>query len=119
MRMFVCRLFVMAGIVVAALGWSTRDAAAQYRPPSKPAPGEDYHVEAALAWWNADPSILVSSESLGIPGDDIDLINDLSVLSHKLRKLDIVLRPAKKHRFRFEYLPISYSADTVIKRSIV
>jgi len=119
MRMSVCRLFVMAGIVVVALGWSSRDAAAQYRPPAKPAIGEDYHIEASFAWWNAEPSILVSSESLGIPGDDIDLIDDLSILKHKLRKLDIVLRPGKKHRFRFEYLPISYSADTVIKRTFV
>jgi len=119
MRMSVCRLFVLAGIVVVVLGWSARDAAAQYRPPAKPAIGEDYHIEGSLAWWNADPSILVSSESLGIPGDDIDLIEDLSVIKHKLRKLDIVLRPGKKHRFRFEYLPISYSADTVIKRTFV
>lgn len=119
MRMSVCRLLVLAGIVVATLGWSSRDAAAQYRPPAKPAIGEDYHIEGSLAWWNADPSLLISSESLGIPGDDIDLIEDLSIFKHKLRKLDIVLRPAKKHRFRFEYLPISYTADTVIQRSFV
>ena len=119
MRMSICRLLVTVGVVVVALGWSSREAAAQYRPPAKPVAGENYHIEASFAGWNAEPSLLINSESLGILGDNIDLVEDLSIIKHKLRKLDIVLRPGKKHRFRFEYLPISYSADTVIKRTFV
>ncbi|MEO8678222.1 MAG: hypothetical protein ABI665_04200 [Vicinamibacterales bacterium] len=119
MRRSARRSFVIAGLVALAWAWSSTDAAAQYRPPAKAPAGEDYHIEGSLAWWNADPSLLISSEALGIPGDNVDLIKDLSIVSHKLRKLDLVLRPAKKHRFRFEYLPISYSADTVILRSFV
>ena len=30
-----------------------------------------------------------------------------------------MLRPAKKHRFRFQYLPISYEADAPVRRSFV
>ena len=119
MRMSACRVFVIVGLVVAAVGWSSLDASAQYRPPSKAPAGETYHIEAALSWWNADPSLLVSSESLGIPGDNIDLIKDLSIVSHRLRKFDLVLRPAKKHRFRYQFLPISYAADTVLSRTFV
>ena len=30
-----------------------------------------------------------------------------------------MLRPAKKHKFRFEYTPIKYQAETVLQRDIV
>jgi hypothetical protein len=107
------------GVVVAVLAWSPLAADAQYRSQSRPTAGEEYHVEFSYAWWNAEPSLLVSSESLGIPGDDIDLVKDLSIAKQKLRRLNLVLRPAKKHRFRFEYLPMTYSADTVLQRRFV
>ena len=54
------------------------------------------------------PDLIVSSESLGIPGDDVDLVNDLGILEKRLRELRLVLRPATKHKFRFNYLPIKY-----------
>ena len=30
-----------------------------------------------------------------------------------------MLRPAKKHKFRFEYTPIKYQAETVLNRDII
>ena len=40
-------------------------------------------------------------------------------MKKRLGKFDLVLRPAKKHRFRFQYLPISYSADATVQREFV
>ena len=78
---------------------------------AKPAPGENYHIEASLGWWNADPSLLVSSESLGIPGDDIDLINDLSVISHKLAQAGPGAAAGQEAP-----LPLRVPADQLLRR---
>lgn len=94
-------------------------AAAQYRPPSDPPSGEDYHVELALALWRPTPVFIISSESLGILGTDVDLVNDLGIENKSLRELRVVLRPARKHKFRLNYLPMQYAADTVIQREFV
>jgi hypothetical protein len=94
-------------------------AAAQFSPPPEPAVGENYHVEVSYGWWNADPSLIVNSESLGIPGTDVDLVEDLGVEQKQLGKLNVVLRPATKHKFRFEYLPIRYEAEATVNREFI
>lgn len=92
-------------------------AAAQFDPPSRSGSiGDRYHIEGSAAFWNADPTLIVSSESLGIPGDNIDLVNDLGIAQKRLRDLRLVLRPASKHKFRFSYLPIAYVAEAVVQR---
>jgi hypothetical protein len=100
------------GLAVVVLVAGTAPAVAQYSPPASPAVGEDYHFEIAYSFWNADPSLLVSSESLGIPGTDIDLVQDLGIESEQMRRLNIVLRPAQKHKFRFEYTPVTYETES-------
>lgn len=100
------------GLTVVFLTAVTTPAAAQYSPPAAPAVGEDYHFEIAYSFWSADPSLLISSESLGIPGTDIDLVDDLGIESEQMRRLNIVLRPAQKHKFRFEYTPVTYETDS-------
>ncbi|HYE88848.1 MAG TPA: hypothetical protein VEA16_20960 [Vicinamibacterales bacterium] len=87
-------------------------ASAQYRPlTSGPGIAEDYHIEASYNWWNAQPTLIVSSESLGILGSDVDLISDLGIEKHRLGKFDLVLKPGKKHRLKYQRLPIRYSTD--------
>ena len=121
MRMSVCRVYSLVCLVSIGVVALAADAHAQYRPPPSAGgvPGEDYHIELAYGWWNAAPSLIVNSESLNILGTDVDLISDLGIEQHKLGKLDLVLRPAKKHRFRFQRLPIHYEADSVVNRSFV
>ena len=57
------------------------------------------------------PDLFVNSESLDILGSDIDLINDLGIEQHQLGKFDLVLKPAKKHRLKYQHLPIKYETD--------
>ena len=114
MKKTVIRLYVCVfGFLLGVLGASP--AFAQYRPAmtfnGSEAVGEDYHIEAAYSWWNAEPSLIVNSESLGIIGTDIDLIADLGIEKHKLGTFDLVLRPARKHRFKYQRLPIKYTTD--------
>jgi len=119
MRMSVCRVSVMLCLGALPLLGLAADASAQYRRPATEAVGEQYHIEAAYGWWNAEPSLIVNSESLDILGTDVDLVNDLGIEQKKLGKFNLVLRPGRKHRFRFERLPIHYEADTVVSRSFV
>ena len=112
MNKCVLRLYVCLSILLGVAG-APSTASAQYRPyaATGEAVGEDYHFEVAYAWWNAEPELIVNSEALGIIGTDIDLIGDLGIQKKRLGMFDVVLRPAKKHRFRFQRTPIKYETD--------
>ena len=110
MRMSVCRVYVSR----VSSCWDCCTSATRGAVSPGAAEGgiaEDYHIEAAYGWWNAKPELIVNSESLGILGTDIDLINDLGIEKHRLGKFDLVLKPAKKHRFKYQRLPIKYETD--------
>lgn len=97
---------------------------AQYaaRGLSDRATGENYHVEVGGFFWNPSPTIGISSESLPIVGQTpsrIDFVEDLGIEKQRFKQLKIVLRPATKHKFRFEYTPISYSAEGPIRRNVI
>jgi hypothetical protein len=103
----------------AALG-AASPAAAQYGPRvSNRATGENYHVEAGIVFWDPTPDIDIASEALGQIGDSIDFVNDLGIEKSTFRQFKITVRPATKHKFRFEYTPIRYSADHTITRTFV
>ena len=120
MRMSASRLYLVFALTAAVVAWTPADAVAQYRPPSSPVVGEDYHVEIGLGFWNPEPSLIVNSEALGILGTDVDLVADLGIAKKRLRKFDLVLRPGRKHRFRFQYIPIHYIVDeNQVKRQFV
>src|SRR5688500_6816145 len=104
---------VLALAIVAACA---ARADAQFRPPTAAAIGEKYHVEASYLFWNPTPELIISSESLGIAGDDVNLITDLGIEKKRFRELRVVLRPARKHKFRFNYTPIKYEAQAPVAR---
>ena len=105
-------LLVLA--TAAVLGSSTT-AEAQLRR-SDPATGENYNVEVAYGWWRPSPDIEVSSESLGIPGTLIDFVDDFGYEKKRLREFRVVLRPARKHKFRLDYVPIKYEVEGAVLR---
>jgi hypothetical protein len=101
-------------------------AAAQYRPLPTSSygsagnpKGEPYHIEFGFNAWNPEPNITIESESLGIPGTDINAKADLGIARTWTYGLDLVLRPAKKHKFRFNYIPQKYDADTTLTGEII
>ncbi len=118
MSLFVCRRVRFAAAVWATVAVWAMPATAQVQP-SGPIVGERYNVEAAFALWSAEPTLIVASESLGIPGDDIDLGSDLGIEKKRLSELRVVLRPAPKHKFRIHYLPIKYDVESTVQREFV
>jgi hypothetical protein len=111
---------VAIGVFLSAL-IAAVPASAQYgvRAGSDRAIGEDYHVEIGGYLWPPTPTVLIRSESLGILGDQIDFVDDLGIEKGTFRQLKVVLRPARKHKFRFEYTPVRFDAEGVINRDVV
>ncbi|MBA2302344.1 MAG: hypothetical protein H0W08_06875 [Acidobacteria bacterium] len=98
-------------------------AQAQYavRGSSNRATGENYRIEIGGYLWNPSPDISIASESLpGILGDRIDFVEDLGLEKKTFKQLRVVLRPGKKHKFRFEYTPIKYEQpEGQLRRNVV
>jgi hypothetical protein len=109
-----------AVLAVAACVFFAVPAEAQFSAGSnRAAVGDRYNIEASAAWWNPEPEAIISSESLDIPGSDIDLSRDLGIEKKRIADLRVVLRPATKHKFRFNYVPLKYSAESVVQREFV
>lgn len=86
---------------------------------SDPATGETYRVEVGGYLWNPTPTLLITSESLGIIGDQVDFVEDFAMERSTFRQLKVVLRPARKHKLRFEYTPIRYENEALLQRNII
>jgi hypothetical protein len=107
---------------LAAGAWPAEAQYARYSPAPETAIGESYHIELAYGLWNPSPDVQISSGSLSIPGggSTIDLVNDLGIQQKKLGEFRLVLKPARKHKFRIGYTPIKYSVDdAILHRDIV
>jgi hypothetical protein len=81
--------------------------------------GEEYHVELSGSFWRPTVSGIFASEQFGITGTDINFVNDLGFKTTRFGDVRLILRPSKKSRFRFQYTPISYSAESMLPREVV
>lgn len=108
-------------VVGAALGCATpRVASAQYTAPplSGLAVGERYHVEVSGTLWNPTLTGIISSEQFKLVGTDLDFVTDLGFQQTRFNDVRFVIRPARKHRVRLQYTPISYTASTNFTREV-
>jgi hypothetical protein len=108
-------------VAAAALFCVAAPAAAQYKPRAvdDPATGEKYHIEGGADLWFPSADIAISSEQLGIVGDQIDLKKDLGLIDTRFSALQLQLRPARSHKFFLNYTPIDYSQSTILNRDVV
>ena len=109
------------GMLAAALVLTASPALAQFRPRtiSDPATGERYHIEGSAGFWNPSATMSISSESLGIGGTTIDFKKDLGLKDKRFGELHAVLKASRKHKFRFQYIPIKYAQQAIVPRNIV
>jgi hypothetical protein len=107
--------------LAAALFCFAGPASAQYKPRTldDPATGEKYHIEGGADFWFPTADMVVESEQLGIPGSQIDLKRDLGLVDTRFRALQVQLRPARAHKLRFEYLPVTYTQSATLNQDIV
>jgi hypothetical protein len=105
--------------LVFAVSPASAQAQLQPKPLSEPATGEKYHIEGAAGFWFPTATMLVSSESLGIAGTTIDFKTDLGLQDKHLPDLRVVLSPSRRHKFRFEFIPIKYDQNGTVRRTII
>jgi hypothetical protein len=91
----------------------------QPRPISEPPTGETYRIEGAAGLWFPSANINATSEGLGIEGTTIDFKTDLGLQDKKLPDVRLVLRPSRRSKFRFEFIPIKYRQTSTVRRRIV
>jgi hypothetical protein len=91
----------------------------QPRPLNDPATGETYHIEGAAGLWFPGAAMSISSQSLGIQGSTIDFKTDLGLQDQHFPEVHLELRPATRHKFRFQYIPISYDQTATPPRDII
>ncbi len=85
--------------------------AVQAPPLNDPATGEDYHIEGAAGLWFPSAKVAVSSERFGIPGTRIDFKADLGLTDQTETQFRLVLKPSRRSKFRFEFIPIKYESS--------
>ncbi len=111
-------------ILAALLLWTT-PSFAQFQPrpmlddEGDVPTGERYHIEAQAGFWSPGADMQISSESLGIIGNVINFKNDLGLTDQRFTELHVTLRPARRHKFRFQYIPMNYTQSAVLTRQIV
>lgn len=117
-----CRRFLTCVFAIAALSAAVPGTAeAQYSVPrsSERATGETYWVEVMGGFWMPAPQGTIQSAEFGISGSEIDFVDDLGFEKKRFTDFRFVLRPGKKHKLRVQYVPVSYSSETIFRRSIV
>ncbi|MQA31458.1 MAG: hypothetical protein GEU82_16755 [Luteitalea sp.] len=98
-----------------------RPASAQFMSGSftDPAIGERYFIEAGAGLWAPSADIVISSEGINIPGSEIDFRRDLGLADKRFGELRATLRPSRKQKLRFQYIPIKYEQETVVTRDLI
>ncbi len=117
---------ILVGCAMACL-LTAGPARAQYRPmPQSSAglgggdvKGEKYYVEVGANMWRPAPDFSFKSEGLGIDGTLIDLDADLGLEQKPMYEIRVVLRPSKRNKLRFHYLPMKYTGDTILAKDLV
>ena len=110
-------MFVLAAVMIA---WAA-PASGQFkpRPMGEPSVGGTYHIEAAASFWTPSADVLFASTELGIPGSQIDFKRDLGLTDQRFPSFQLQLRPGRKHKFRFQYVPIKYEQSAVLRQDII
>jgi hypothetical protein len=107
--------------VALAFVFAAAPAHAQFRPTSlsEPPTGEQYHIEGAAGLWFPGATIFAASEGLGQTPTTIDFKTDLGLQDKRLGYVRLVLSPSRRHKFRFEFIPIKYNQSATLRKRIV
>jgi hypothetical protein len=110
---------VVCGFALAAVLFASSASAQyqRYQPPSG-VTGESWHLEFEFGTWSPAPELNVTTGSGVLAGSAISAPDDLGMPKQLLKNFTLVVRPAKKHKFRFDFEPATYSSTTVLTRAL-
>lgn len=104
--------------VLAAVGCAAT-AEAQFRVPPPAPPGEDYRVELGVSFWSPEPELVIRLDAPAGFGSDIDFVEEFGIEKKRFTEFRATLKPGRKHKIRFDYVPFKYDAEAVIQRTFV
>jgi hypothetical protein len=91
---------------------------AQFRP-EQPTPGEDFHVELGMMFWQPTPGIVVGSDSLRtVNAAGVDFVQEFNIPNKRFREFRGVLRGGKS-KLRISHVDLAYNESAVLQRAIV
>jgi len=99
---------IARALIACAFSLAAAPSFAQYRPgpAATTSPAENYHVELSAGFWAPTANMQIADGSFGT---SIDLKNDLGLQDRKFPEFQIVIKPALKHKFRVQFIPISFA----------
>lgn len=105
-------------VLVLAMLFAATPADAQFNVPD-PAPGENFHVELGLIFWQPDPKIAIQTGSLPIDGStNVDFVQALAIEPDLFREFRAVVKAGRKHKLRFSRINMGYERETLLRASI-
>jgi len=121
MRVRPVRLIVASCALAVTLFPSLTSAQEATPVPTTRAIGEVYRIEVSGGVWSPTVagSIAVTNDRIDAQGSTIDFVNDLGFKNTRFPDLRVTLRPAKKHKLRVQYTPVSYTGESVISRNLI
>ena len=97
---------------------------AQFKPRivQEPTVGDKYHIEGGVDFWFGTADLTIASGGsgalAGIQGTDINAKRDLGLVDKNLPQFNLVVKGAKRHKLRVQYVPIKYEQSAVLTRTI-
>jgi hypothetical protein len=108
---------VVAALVLCLLVSSRAEA--QFRV-ERPAPGEQFHVELGLMFWQPTPVLQIQTGSLAALGEsEVDFVQEFGIENKRFNEFRSVIKAAKKHKLRVSHVAAEYNAATTLQRTIV
>src|SRR6266498_2582445 len=100
------------------IGLFASQADAQFRR-SDPAPGENFHVELGLMFWQPTPGIVIGSNSLrSVTGAGVDLVQQFNIADKRFSEFRSVVRGGK-NKLRVSHVDMTYNEATVLQQAVV
>jgi hypothetical protein len=106
-------------VVTLLLSAASADAQGLTRPGNDTPSAETFLIEGSLGLWKPSPTMSITSESFEPVGSTIDFQQDLGLTSTRFKELHLVFHPARRHKFRFQYIPLDYTQTATLSREIV
>jgi hypothetical protein len=94
----------------------TARADAQFRPAADIVAAEDFNVELAMMFWQPDPELTLTTGNVVV--GTVDFVQEFGIADERFREFRVTLKPGRKHKIRFGYVPIKYDQDAVLQRTI-
>jgi hypothetical protein len=75
--------------------------------------------ELGVRFWAPTPELRIRTGALAALGEnEVDFVGEFGIEDTRFREIRAVLKPGRKHKLRFHYLPIEYHEETTLTRTI-